>query len=63
MGTEKGHKKIEIYVRACVCVCVWGGGREIKGRRRGSAREWVEGKDRKAVEEEREGVLIALPLS
>ena len=43
-----------------------GRGEEIKGRRRGSAREWVEGKDREAMEKERKkkaGVLIALPLS
>ncbi len=41
----------------CVCVCVWvcmGRGDEIKGRRRGSVWEWVEGKDREAVEKERE---------
>lgn len=62
---QKGHKQIEISVCACVCVCM-GRKEEIKGRRRGSVREWVEGKDREAVEKEREKkgvVLIALPLS
>lgn len=39
-------------MRMRVCACV-GRGREIKGRRRGSVRERVEGKDRKAVEKER----------
>lgn len=38
----------------CVCVCEWGGVEEIKGRRRGSVREWVEGKDRQAEERESE---------
>lgn len=43
-----------------VCVCLGGGGmargEEIKGRRRGSAPEWVEGKDREAERiEEKKG--------
>lgn len=53
---QKGHKKIEMCV-----------GRREEIKVRGSVREWVEGKDREAVENEREkkggGVLITLPLS
>lgn len=46
MGATKRPQKEEF-------VCEEGRGKEIKGRRRGSAREWVEGEDREGADRKR----------